>query len=58
MGDWRQRRHHPLRREGDDDLGADAQLRLEREGAAVQVDEVLGDRQAEPGALFRIEFEP
>ena len=21
MGDWRQRRHHPLRREGDDDLG-------------------------------------
>ena len=33
-------------------FGADAQLRFERERAAVQVDQVLGDRQPEAGALF------
>ena len=52
IGDRRQRRHHALGREGDDDFGADAQLRFERERAAMQVDQVLGDRQAEAGALF------
>ena len=52
LGNRRQRRHDALGRKGDDDFGADAQFRFQREGAAVQVDEVLGDRQAEARALF------
>src|SRR5581483_9114453 len=45
-------RHHALRRKRDDDFGADAQLRLERECPAMQVDQALGDGQTETGALF------
>jgi hypothetical protein len=52
LGNRRKRRHHPLRREGDDHFGADPQLGFQREGAAVQIDQILGDRQAETGALF------
>ncbi len=33
-------------------FGALAQFRFQREGAAVQVDQTLDDRQAEAGALF------
>src|SRR6185312_16274449 len=40
-------------REGDDHLGADAQLRLQREGAAMHVDQAFGDRQPQARALFR-----
>jgi len=41
----RQRRHHPLRREGDDDFGSDPQLRFQRKGAAMHVDQAFCDRQ-------------
>src|SRR6202030_3649755 len=46
------RRHHPLRREGDDDLGALALLRLKRKGSSMQLDQTFYDREAKAGALF------
>src|SRR5580704_18108398 len=46
------RRYHSLRREGDDDLGALAQLRLQRKGSSMQLDQTFYDRKAEAGALF------
>jgi hypothetical protein len=48
----RHRRDHAFRREGDDDLGPDAQLRFQRERAAVKVDQALGDWQTKAGALL------
>src|SRR5262249_44521153 len=53
LGERRQRRHDPLRRKGDDDFRSDPQFGFQREGAAVQVDEILDDRQSETGALLR-----
>ena len=52
-GNRRKRRHDPFGRKGDDDFRIDAQLRLEREAAAMQVDEIFGNRQTEARALFR-----
>ena len=50
-----QRRHgaqHAAFRQYDNGFGAFAQLGIELEGAAMQLDEVLHDGQAEPGAAF------
>src|SRR3974390_3158063 len=51
----RHRRHrcyHAFGREGDDDLCADAKLRFQHESSTMQVDQALGDGQAESRALF------
>ena len=50
--DRRQSGHDALGREGRDDFGADPDFRFERERAAMHIDEILGDWQAEPGALL------
>src|SRR5436305_14678856 len=50
--EWPERRHHTLRLEGDDHFSAEPQLGFERKGSAVQIDQVLRDRQTKAGALF------
>ncbi len=52
LGDPGQGLHHPLAREGDDDLGAVAELALQLEGSVMQLGQALGDGKAEPGAAF------
>src|SRR5262249_34460713 len=48
----RQRRHHALGGEGDDDLRSLAQFGAKREASTMQVDEAFDDRKTEAGALF------
>src|SRR5262245_38174896 len=48
----RKRRHHALGRKRRDQFGADAHFRLEREGPAMQLDQVFRDRQAQAGTLL------
>ena len=44
--------HHPLGRHTDCDNGADAGLALQVEGAAMQFDQPLGQRQTKAGTLL------
>ena len=55
-----ERGHHPLRWEGDDDFGSDAQLRLERKCPAVEIGEAfaIGRPRPAPCSADLIEFEP
>src|SRR5262249_8272887 len=45
--------HHPAAWQADDRLSTLAQFRSELKGAAVQIDEILHDRQAKAGATLR-----
>src|SRR5262249_28213460 len=49
---WRHRLEHRVPREEGDHLGALAQLRLELEAAAMQLHEVLDDRQTKAGSAL------
>src|SRR6476660_10524936 len=52
LGHRGQSLHRPLAREGDDHLGAVAELALEFEGAVMQLGQALGDGEAEARAAF------